>query len=741
MGQHRQSAETPARPVARQVPAQAAIPTQHRVRQEPVELPSLPVRARLAVSAGQATVRACQVLGRGWGARAGSRVALRVDPRLARRLAAGRTITLVSGTNGKSTATRMIAEALRSRGPVAFTRTTAGGEQGVVAALAREKGAGRAVLEVDELALPEIARATRAAVIVLLNLSREYRPGRGLAAVLARWRDLFDTLDWPCTVLANLDDPLVAWAAANAPRLVGVAGGLLWPQDALLCPDCGVRLRWSGPRWWCDICGAARPEPAWQLSDEHMIIGPEVTTPLRLEIPGRAAPADALFAVAAAHTVGTPVRDAGRAVSRVSEVDGRYAAYPFEAHRVRLLLADNPAAWREVIEVAGHADVPVIFAMEPDGVADTAPLWDAPGELLHGVPVTVAGTRRYDLAAWLEACGVEVAGVADDALAVVAELPPGEVLVAANYPAFTALRTRLRGRLPGRRDPGRLDPGPLDPGPLDPGPLSAGLLDPGSRSRGSRCRRSRCRRSRCRKSRMNSLGLIVVTVHPLFTGAQGDEGNARVLRHRAVARGIDTTLLTVHGDDRLPAADIYLLGGVDQYGQVELAERLRGEGGLRRAVGRGAVAFGVGAGLQVLGEWFTTPDGQRHPGAELLDVRCSVEPDADAVTGPVVTLPGGALGLPAMSGYESHTAHAELGPDATALAQLEIGVGNGDGTDGAVTGRVVGTWLHGPVLARNPDLADALLGWAVDAPLPALAPGFAAAVRAQRLAEDRAQAR
>jgi lipid II isoglutaminyl synthase (glutamine-hydrolysing) len=234
---------------------------------------------------------------------------------------------------------------------------------------------------------------------------------------------------------------------------------------------------------------------------------------------------------------------------------------------------------------------------------------------------------------------------------------------------------------------------------------------------------------------MSNLGLIIVTVHPLFTGAQGDEGNARVLRHRAVARGIATTVLTVHGDDRLPAADLYLLGGVDQDGQVELAQRLRGGGGLRRAVRRGAVAFGVGAGYQVLGEWFSTPDGARHPGAELLDVRCTHDA---AVLGPVVTLPGGALGLPAMSGYESHTARAELGTDAAALARLEVGVGNGDGTDGAVTGRVVGTWLHGPVLSRNPELADTLLAWAVDAPLPPLPPGFAAAVRAQRLLEDRA---
>jgi UDP-N-acetylmuramyl tripeptide synthase len=440
MGQHRPTADTTPRPIR----SDAVIPTQHRARNNPSDLPSLPVRARLAVSAGRATVRACQVLGRGWSTRVGGQVALRVDPRLTRRLAAGRTIVLVSGTNGKTTATRMLAEALRSLGPVAFTRTSAGSEQGVVAALTRERSAGRAALEVDELALAPIARATRPAVIVLLNLSRTYPQGEGLATVMAQWRELFDTLDWPCTVVANLDDPLVAWSAANAPRLLGVAAGLLWAPDALLCPDCGVRLRWSGPRWWCELCGATRPEPTWQLGDDDLVVGPEVTAPLRVAIPGRAAVADALVAVAAAYTVGVGVRDATRAMTRVTDVDGRYAGYPTGTHTVRLHLADNPAAWREVIEAAGDGDTPVVFAMEPDGVADTAAIWDTPGELLHGIPVTAAGTRRLDLAAWLETCGVEVASVVADPLDAVHQQPPGDVLVAANRPAFTALRARLR---------------------------------------------------------------------------------------------------------------------------------------------------------------------------------------------------------------------------------------------------------------------------------------------------------
>ncbi len=422
------------------------IPVQQRTRPRPVPPPGLPTRARLAVTAGRATSRACRMLRRGWAARVGGRVALRVDPRLTGRLATGRSIALVTGTNGKSTTTRLLADALAFLGPVAATRTAVASEHGVVAALTRTDDAGRAVLEVDEVALPELARAIRPAVLVLLNLSREYAPGRGLGVVLARWRELFDTLDWPCTVLANLDDPLVAWAAANAPRLAGVAGGLLWPSDALLCPDCGVRLLWHGPRWWCELCGAARPEPAWRITEDDLVVGPEVTASLRVGVPGRAGWSDALFAVAAAHTMGTPVRDATRAVAAVSDVDGRYRRYPVGDHLVHLYLADNPAGWREIIEIAGHAEAPVLFAMEPGGVADSTVLWDAPGELLHGIAVICAGKRRYDLAGWLEACGVEVAGVAADPLRALATLPAGPVVLAANRPAFEALRARLRSR-------------------------------------------------------------------------------------------------------------------------------------------------------------------------------------------------------------------------------------------------------------------------------------------------------
>jgi CobQ-like glutamine amidotransferase family enzyme len=163
---------------------------------------------------------------------------------------------------------------------------------------------------------------------------------------------------------------------------------------------------------------------------------------------------------------------------------------------------------------------------------------------------------------------------------------------------------------------------------------------------------------------------------------------------------------------------------------------------LRQLVDDGTVVLGVGAGFAALATTFADGSGRVRDGAGVLDVEVSTSALA---SGPVVTVAGGALGLPQLSGYEHHAGRAVLGPKATPLADLEIGVGNGDvgrpARDGAVQGRVVGTWLHGPVLPRNPALTDRLLGWAAGdralGPPPQTEDALAAAVRAARIAEAR----
>jgi hypothetical protein len=228
--------------------------------------------------------------------------------------------------------------------------------------------------------------------------------------------------------------------------------------------------------------------------------------------------------------------------------------------------------------------------------------------------------------------------------------------------------------------------------------------------------------------------LRVAELYPLSTAVQGDGGNARVLAHRAALRGIETLATTVHAGP-VPDADVLLLGGVDDEGMPVLRARLDA-GGLAGRVADGAVVLAVNAGYQVLGHEYVTPDGARHGGLGLLDVTSSR--GAALHASPVVTRPRDDLGLAAMSAYESHFGCTVVGPDAEPFVELELGHGNDGCCDGAMSGRVVGTYLNGPLLARNADLADLLLGWALGGPLDPVLATTSDALRAQRIAEDRA---
>jgi hypothetical protein len=171
---------------------------------------------------------------------------------------------------------------------------------------------------------------------------------------------------------------------------------------------------------------------------------------------------------------------------------------------------------------------------------------------------------------------------------------------------------------------------------------------------------------------------------------------------------------------------------------VELARWLDVGGALRAAIDAGAAVLAVDSGFQVLGERFALPDGTTHDGLGILDVRTTR--GDDFIEGPVVTRPNPALGLPALSGYESHFGVTALGPGVASLAALEVGRGNSGAepaVDGAVLGRVVGTYLHGPVLARNPELADLLLREVTGQELEPLPPSFAEVSRGARIAEAR----
>ncbi|WP_054816850.1 type 1 glutamine amidotransferase [Nocardia arizonensis] len=214
------------------------------------------------------------------------------------------------------------------------------------------------------------------------------------------------------------------------------------------------------------------------------------------------------------------------------------------------------------------------------------------------------------------------------------------------------------------------------------------------------------------------IGLVL----PDVMGTYGDGGNALVLRQRARMRGYDAEIVEITLPDPVPESlDVYTLGGAEDSAQRLATRHLQRFPGLQRAAANGAPVLAICAAIQVLGHWYETSTGERVDGVGMIDATTS--PQAVRAIGEVTTTPL-LDGLTApLTGFENHRGGTTLGPEATGLARVTRGVGNGvgDGLEGVVQGSVLGTYMHGPALARNPELADLLLARALGvAELPPL---------------------
>jgi lipid II isoglutaminyl synthase (glutamine-hydrolysing) len=213
------------------------------------------------------------------------------------------------------------------------------------------------------------------------------------------------------------------------------------------------------------------------------------------------------------------------------------------------------------------------------------------------------------------------------------------------------------------------------------------------------------------------IGLVL----PDVMGTYGDGGNAVVLRQRLRLRGITAEIVEITLAEPVPdSLDLYTLGGAEDYAQRLATRHLIKYPGLQRAAERGAPVLAICAAIQVLGHWYETSSGERVDGVGMLDLTTS--PQSARSIGELVSrplLPGVSQQL---TGFENHRGGTVLGPTASPLSAVVKGAGNraGDGFDGAIQGSMVATYMHGPCLARNPELADLLLSKVVGelSPLP-----------------------
>jgi CobQ-like glutamine amidotransferase family enzyme len=533
--------------------------------------------------------------------------------------------------------------------------------------------------------------------------------------------------------VANGDDPLVVYAASAAGRVTWVGTGLGWRSDAAGCPVCGGLVEVGEDGWGCR-CGFERPALGWWVDGEELVCADGRRFRLDLAIPGGFNRANAAMAAVAASELGVELPGALERMAVVDQVEGRFQRVDVGGTSLELMLAKNPAGWAELLDLVVGDDRPIaigINAEVADG-RDPSWLWDVAFERLEGRRVIATGARCLDLGVRLLYAGVEHA-VIPDQVAALSRLEARDAVFIGNYTAFQQLRRSLASRHAGPRlMPGSLrrgfsrtrSPLPGEPPEMHPHrpswtgcPASQPIEVPATASRES----TGSARPAIHGRAGGESRLRVVVVYPELLGTYGDTGNGIVLAARALWREMGAELVMARFDDPLPlSGDVYCIGGGEDGPQAEAAGHL---GALAGPLERGAVVLAVCAGLQIIGTDFSDPTGRRLAGAGLVDASTD-RPMTRRAVGEILSegIPAG-LGL--LSGFENHAGATELGTGVSPLARVLRGTGNSERArvDGVLTRSIVGTYMHGPVLARNPRLADHLIEVATGITLPPLGPG------------------
>ena len=447
------------------------------------------MRARLPLPVVAAAAKGAGVLSRlartGGGTTLPGKLLWKLDPgavgRLAARLPRGSAV--LSATNGKTTTAAMAAEILRGRVRLAHNSSGANLVSGVASTLLAADGAELGLFEVDEAALPQVARAVRPRVLCLSNLFRDQLDRYGeLELIAERWRALVDELPPEATLVLNGDDPQLGNLAGARPDAVvfglddpaqGLAG-LQHAADSKHCVRCGApytfHVAYVGHLgdYECPACGNARPP--LQLAARAIELdgldgssfdldAPEGTRRVRLRLPGLYNVYNAVAAAALARALGATPEEVVAGLERFGAAFGRFERIDLGERRLLMLLIKNPAGANEAIRtlVGGRAPKLALVALN-DAIADgkdVSWIWDVDFEpLLDGLHrVVVSGDRAAELAlrfkyAGFDPAAIEVVPELEGGLDRSLELTPrdDELVVLPTYTAMLGLRRIVTSR-------------------------------------------------------------------------------------------------------------------------------------------------------------------------------------------------------------------------------------------------------------------------------------------------------
>ena len=671
------------------------------------------------------------------------KIALYADPRviadLAPRLQKGS--VCVVGTNGKTTVTNLLADALETAGQrVVCNRTGANLDSGVATALLHAREADWGVFECDELWLAKILPHLQANYVVLLNLFRDQldrvgeidRIQESIAGALAT--------SPKTTLVFNADDPLCAAIAervGNPTVAFGVYEDLHLPQntvaDAQMCQRCSAMLEYAYRQYGqlgsycCPACGFARPSLDCAARDVHLgadglsfaAHGPRGDAEIEAPFSGAYMVYNLLATWAAADLVSVPAEALQRAIDAFDPRNGRLQEFAVAGRRALLNLAKNPTGFNQNIKIILQDEGPKAVAFfvndkEGDG-RDVSWLWDIDFEELagqSGLRVFAGGIRKNDVQVRLKYAGLDAALV-DDAAGMFAQLgglpADARAYVIANYTALPPVHAEL-GRL---ADGGQAAGAPLSPKP------SGGLSGSGG----------------AQAAEDDAAPLVIAHLFPDLLNLYGDGGNVKVLERRARERGIPVEVRRVNHGEHVDLAGVdlvFLGGGPDREQRLASEDLMRMRDDLHAYVEDDGVLLAICGGFQILGhEWLLGEEVVK--GLGLVDMTTERAPggSGNRLIGNIALR--SPLADQAVVGYENHAGRTHLGTGVEAFGDVASSTGHGnndsDKRDGVRYKNVVGTYLHGPLLPKNPQVADALLIRALErrarragVPAPELAP-------------------
>ena len=674
------------------------------------------------------------------------KIALKIDPSLLDELRSkctqGSVITV--GTNGKTSTNNLLADAFEAAGrTIICNRTGANLAAGISSALLQQPAAQWGVFECDELWLAHVLPHLRSNYVLLLNLFRDQLDRCGeidrIQTSIAG-----ASIASPDTVLVyNADDPLCARIADEVPNRT-VAFGLSESMglaqntvtDAQMCQKCDGMVRYHYRQYgqlgdyFCDQCDFARP--TLDFAGRDIAIGPagvtmEVCGPAGCESvhtpqPTPYAAYNLVASYALCREVGIPTADFQRAQDAFNPRNGRLQRYRLGGRDVLLNLAKNPTGFNQNLKIveADRGPKMVAFFIN-DQVADGRDIswiWDIDFEELAGQPDTVVfagGSRAHDLAVRLKYAGIEAAVIEsiEDAFARLGALTAAGVLPAdaavyaiANYTALPPVHAALNAMEAAEPDDA------AEPAVSDlASPSHAEGADPKAPSHDAAASAS--------ATATSEPPVVIAHMLPDLLNLYGDGGNVRILEQRLRWRGIPVEVRRIqHGEavDFSQVDLVFMGGGPDREQKLASEQLLAMRDELAAYVEGDGPLLAICGGYQILGRQWLWGD-ELVPGLGLIDMETR-RPGTSAdrlIDNMVLESP---LAAHPVVGYENHAGRTYLGEGVEGFGRVVSSCGHGNNDDDRVEGarykNVVGTYSHGPLLSKNPEVADWLLARALE---------------------------